>query len=83
MKSDLKICFNNSADKFIKDIQDSVVKAKEILLLIGPEGGFSKFELNLLEENFFTIVKLNSNILRSEVATITALSIIKFLAGEL
>jgi len=78
-----KICFDKSAEFSINNIAEPVKKSENILIAIGPEGGFSGNEINLLKENNFTIVKLNSNILRSEVATITALSIIKFLAGEL
>ena len=43
-------------------------------LLIGPEGGFSQRECDLLEEAGFLPILLKTNILRSETAAIYALS---------
>ena len=42
--------------------------------MIGPEGGFSKDELKLLESLNATAITLGANILRTEVAAITAVS---------
>ena len=78
----LKLCFDNLSDFPINKIEN-IGKNSRILLLIGPEGGFSHFETDLLKENNFTFVKLNSNILRSEIAVISTVTIIKFLIGEL
>ena len=41
-----------------------------ILILIGPEGGFSNDEIEFLEENRFTSQSLGENILRTETAAI-------------
>ncbi len=63
-------------EKFFNEKKDS-------LILIGPEGGFSEDEVSFLNKNGFIDLKLKTNILRSEVAVITILTLIKFLKKEL
>ena len=46
----------------------------DLVAMIGPEGGFSKDELKLLESLNATAITLGDNILRTEVAAITAVS---------
>ena len=53
-----------------------------VTLIIGCEGGFSKGELNLLEEVGAISVTLGENILRVDTAAIVALSIIKFAMNQ-
>jgi|TARA_B100001142_G_scaffold329231_1_gene391789 16S rRNA (uracil1498-N3)-methyltransferase len=62
-----------------KDIKETL-KTKDIskrtLILIGPEGGFSKEEIEICLEKRFQEVKLGSNRLRTETAGIVAVSTI-------
>lgn len=51
----------------------------ELLILIGPEGDFSKEELKLAKENNFKIVTLGENRLRTETAGVVAVSILNLL----
>ena len=54
--------------------------SKPIAILIGPEGDFSENErAKILEFNDVQSIKLNDNILRSETAVISSLSIINYL----
>ncbi len=53
------------------------LQKKEVLICIGPEGGFAKEEINQAKENNFVPISLNPYILRAETATIAALSIIQ------
>ena len=54
--------------------------SKPIAVLIGPEGDFSETErTKILEFNGVQSIKLNDNILRSETAVISSLSIINYL----
>jgi 16S rRNA (uracil1498-N3)-methyltransferase len=46
--------------------------AKNVCLLIGPEGDFSAKEINLAQENGFRAVSLGSSRLRTETAALTA-----------
>ena len=55
-------------------------KKKPLCILIGPEGDFSESErLKILNFKDVETIKLNDNILRSETAAISALSVINFI----
>ena len=54
-----------------------------IALLIGPEGGFSELEVQQAAAENFTGLTLGPRILRTETASLTALSILQFLWGDL
>jgi 16S rRNA (uracil1498-N3)-methyltransferase len=54
-----------------------------ILLLIGPEGGWSEAERNAAHEYGFASVSLGPRILRAETAAVAALTIIQSRIGEL
>tara|TARA_B100001057_G_scaffold146615_1_gene146573 strand:- start:157 stop:573 length:417 start_codon:yes stop_codon:yes gene_type:complete len=50
---------------------------KDIIVIIGPEGGFVEEERNLISKNskYFNNVSLGNNILKSDTAVIAALSL--------
>ena len=50
-------------------------QGKTLHLVIGPEGGLSENELNLLEEKGFCGFKMGSTVLRMETAAISALAL--------
>ncbi len=52
-----------------------------VSVVVGPEGGFSRAEVNTLRERGFTPVRLKPYVLRTETAVITAVGIIVNLAG--
>lgn len=54
---------------------------KEISILVGPEGGFDTSELELLKESDWKFKNISQNILRTETACISALSIINNYEG--
>jgi 16S rRNA (uracil1498-N3)-methyltransferase len=56
--------------------------AKAVVLLIGPEGGFSQSEAALAQAHDFDSVHLGPRILRAETAAVTALSLVQFLWGD-
>ena len=56
---------------------DNIVKGKSTSIMIGPEGGFSEEEVNLLTSKYgFNRVSLGKRILRTETAAVYALSVI-------
>ena len=62
-----------------KNINLNLNSKYPICILIGPEGDFSTKEReNILKLNNVTPVKINENILRSETAAISMISIISF-----
>ena len=75
-----------------KNIKDTIKNYKEnkignILLFIGPEGGFTKQEIELLENSVSSTkvetISLGPRILRTETAGIVALSAILYEFGDL
>ena len=54
-----------------------------ILVLIGPEGGFSKDEIDLAVRRRFTALSLGSTILKAETAAIAAMSLIQYELGNI
>ncbi len=75
-----EILSSNEDQKFIayvdasnaKHLQSAAQKEKNYLVLIGPEGDFSKEELELAIQNGFEKVSLGPNRLRTETAGIVA-----------
>ncbi len=68
---------NKSGKKFGKF---SIKSSKKLLLVIGPEGDFSKKELPLLKEKNTQFVSLGANRLRTETAAITFLNSFLFIS---
>ncbi len=56
---------------------------KELVILIGPEGGFSMDEVMTASQNGFRSVSLGPRILRAETAPLTAISIIQYELGDI
>ncbi len=82
----LKKFLNKEMDLIFTDINTNNTKinlkkltAKPICVIIGPEGDFSEEErIEILKFNGVQPIKINENILRSETAVISALSIINY-----
>ena len=82
----LKSFLNNDMDLIFTDLNTSNTKidltkltTKTICVIIGPEGDFSEQEREeILKSNGVQSIKINENILRSETAVISALSIINY-----
>lgn len=58
-----------------KDALDAVRRGCSVSVLIGPEGGFEPYEVELARASGANCISLGSRILRTETAAITALSI--------
>jgi len=50
----------------------------EVLVIVGPEGGFSSSEHSELEKNNFKFFKLSSHILRVETASLFSVGLINY-----
>jgi 16S rRNA (uracil1498-N3)-methyltransferase len=64
--------------KPIKDVLREKPGVKNIVVLIGPEGGFSAAEAALAQEKGFHAVSLGPNILRAETAAVAVLGMIGY-----
>ncbi len=75
---DLKLIPHEQTDRilFVSEVIRFQQKAKEILVVIGPEGGFSNEEILSAEKNNFIQVSLGRRRLRSETAAIVSSTLI-------
>ena len=62
-----------------REIDKSKFTGMPLCLIIGPEGDFSEFEREkILTKKGVQAIKINENILRSETAVISAISIVNY-----
>ncbi len=61
----------------------SLSSPRSLLLLIGPEGGFSENEINSTIEQKFLALNLGPRILRTETASLAALAILQAQFGDM
>jgi 16S rRNA (uracil1498-N3)-methyltransferase len=71
--------YENEDDRNIKNaLRELKEKPKTVAVIIGPEGGFSDSEAELLKSMTVQCVSLGKTILRTETAGIAALSMIMY-----
>ena len=60
-------------------INSSIMSDKPVCIIVGPEGDFSESEKQkILSYKYVQTIKINENILRSETAVISAISIVNY-----
>ena len=73
------IAYENNGDyASFKNALLDVDKYNKVAIVIGPEGGFSNDEVDYLVKNGFKNISLGKRILRSETASMYALSVLSF-----
>ncbi len=77
------ICAEEHKGKNMKQVLDTMHNMKNMVLVVGPEGGFTKEEVATAVEKGFTEVSLGPRILRTETAPIAALSIVQYEMGDM
>ena len=77
------IFFEEKRERNLKEVLSGFTEIKEISVLIGPEGGFTREEVAASVEKGFVEASLGPRILRTETAPITALSIIQYELGDI
>lgn len=81
-RANLNIIFHPAAQNKFSEIKENNKNISAINICVGPEGGFNEKEVKLAEQNGFLSVRIGSRILRTETATITALSAIQSRWGD-
>ncbi|MGE4571881.1 MAG: 16S rRNA (uracil(1498)-N(3))-methyltransferase [Candidatus Izemoplasmatales bacterium] len=66
----------------LKSQLTEIKSSDKVLVVIGPEGGFSKTEIKNLKEKGFVSVSLGDTILRAETAAMYIASVFRFMVGE-
>ena len=56
---------------------------RKILLMLGPEGGFTQQEIEMAEHSGFVVAGLGPRILRAETATLAAVTLVQYLFGDM
>jgi len=64
-------------------VREEKVRLDSLLLMVGPEGGFSSEEAAEAMRHGFRSVRLGRRILRTETAALASLSIVQFLWGDM
>jgi 16S rRNA (uracil1498-N3)-methyltransferase len=77
------LCWEREAQRSLKEVYEKEPHARAILLLIGPEGGFSFDEAKAAQQHGFVSIHLGRRTLRAETAAVTAMSLVQFLWGDL
>jgi 16S rRNA (uracil1498-N3)-methyltransferase len=72
------VAYENEEKTNIKEVLQQNPDAKKIAIIIGPEGGISKEEVESLVSNGTKEVSLGKRILRTETASISMLSMIMY-----
>jgi 16S rRNA (uracil1498-N3)-methyltransferase len=67
----------------LREVMRKIDAPTEITLLIGPEGGFSEEEVTAAQAQGFLVAGLGQRVLRAETATLSVLTIIQHLFGDL
>lgn len=66
----------------LRAVREKSAGTKAVLILIGPEGGFSDAEARAAGTHGFERVHLGPRTLRAETAAVTALGLVQFLWGD-
>ena len=80
----LKLIFwENETDGSLREMFEKCRETKSVLVAVGPEGGFTRGEVELANAQGFQSVHMGRRILRAETAAIAALAVVQFLWGDL
>jgi len=83
-RCDLRIVFwENETSLLIKSVPSRANPIKEVLVMLGPEGGFTDQEIKKLLNCGFQSAGLGPRILRAETATIAAVTLVQYLYGDM
>lgn len=79
---EILMCYEGQADSSLKTLLETTVASK-FLIIIGPEGGFSPAEVELCKESGAKVVTMGPRILRTETASLAAVSLVMYQNGDL
>jgi 16S rRNA (uracil1498-N3)-methyltransferase len=80
---DLQLVFHEKASATLKSLMPQHPAARKILLILGPEGGFSDPEIENARAAGCLVAGLGARILRAETAAIAACTLTQFLFGDM
>ncbi len=81
-EASLKILCAPEGEVPLRHCLEGVGKISDILVAIGPEGGFSPSEIALARSRDFIICTLGPRVLRLETAVVKVLSVLQYVLGD-
>ena len=76
------VCYENEKEKTLKQELKKIIKENKkdvkIAIVIGPEGGIEKEEVEMMKENGAKVITLGKRILRTETVALNVLSVIMY-----
>lgn len=72
------LCTVNENSKNIKKVLSNIETGVTMLIVVGPEGGFTEQEEKIMIDNGFITVSLGNSVLRTETASLFLMSIIRY-----
>ena len=79
INADVKILLTvNEKTKNIKKVLKDLLKYDTLIIVVGPEGGFTKEEEKILMDSGYVSTSLGGRVLRSETAGMVAISMINY-----
>jgi 16S rRNA (uracil1498-N3)-methyltransferase len=83
-EADISLLFTTGAVRPLDDlVRQQDESPRRVLLLVGPEGGFSPEEERIAQEQGFLPVGLGPRVLRAETAAILAVGLVQYAFGDL
>jgi 16S rRNA (uracil1498-N3)-methyltransferase len=77
------LCWEGETQAGIRQVLESRRDAESYVVLIGPEGGWTRAEVELARTHGFVPVSLGPRVLRTETAAIAITSLIRYSRGDL
>ena len=79
MDYDLKLtCSTKENEKTIKNVLQNSTNCDRIIIVVGPEGGLTNYEEEILKENNYIPITLGNLILRTETVPMYIMSLINY-----
>jgi 16S rRNA (uracil1498-N3)-methyltransferase len=80
----LKLIFwEKEKHQSLYEIHDKHGDVSALLIVVGPEGGFTLEEAQLAQRHGFETVEIGRRILRADTAAVAAITLVQFLWGDL
>ncbi len=76
------LCTVREKQKVIKKVLSKCKKGDTMIIIVGPEGGFTEFEEEQFEKLGFLPVSLGKSVLRTETASLFLLSAVRYIDME-
>lgn len=74
------LCTVRENTKNLKKLLSNIREGAKIIVVIGPEGGFTKEEEETLIQGGFETVSLGNSVLRTETASLFIMSVVRYLS---